>query len=127
MRVLIADDSLFVRSCLRKIIEEAGHEVVGEAENGQMAVDLYGRVLPDVVTMDITMPELSGLEAVKAIKGRHSSARIVMVTAMGLDPVVKEAFTHGARGFITKPFVPDRVIQELEAVTRFTEKNSSRK
>jgi two-component system chemotaxis response regulator CheY len=100
--------------------------VVGEAENGRMAVNLYNETRPDIVTMDITMPETSGLEAVKIIKERHPSARIVMVSAMGLDPVIKEAFAHGARGFITKPFVPERVIQELEAVTRY-EENRKRK
>lgn len=119
MRILIADDSLFVRSCLRKIVEEAGHEVVGEAEDGQMAVTLYAETRPDVVTMDITMPEISGLEAIKLIKDQDPSARIVVVSAMGLDPVLKKAFAHGARGFINKPFVPDKVIEELKAVTKF--------
>ncbi|MFZ5645148.1 MAG: response regulator [Bacillota bacterium] len=124
MRVLIADDSLFVRSCLRKIFEDAGHEVVGEAENGHVAVELYSGTKPDVVTMDITMPEVNGLEAIKMIKGIDPTAKIIVVSAMGLDPVIKEAFTNGAKGFITKPFVPDKVIQELEAVTRFAEKTS---
>ncbi|MCL5056583.1 MAG: response regulator [Actinobacteria bacterium] len=124
MRILIADDSLFVRSCLRRIVEEAGHEVVGEAENGQAAVDLYNETRPDVVTMDITMPGISGLEAVKTIKSRDPSARIVMVSAMELDPVIKEAIAYGAKGFIPKPFIPEKVLQELEAVTRFNEKKS---
>ncbi|MHB8156470.1 MAG: response regulator [Desulfocucumaceae bacterium] len=119
MRVLIADDSLFVRSCLRKIFEDAGHEVVGEAENGQRAIDLYAETKPDVVTMDITMPEISGLEAIKSIKTTDPSAKIIVVSAMGLDPVIKEAFSYGANGFITKPFVPDKVLDEVKAVTRF--------
>lgn len=117
MRVLVADDSLFVRSCLRKIIEQAGYEVVGEAENGRVAADLYDKIRPDVVTMDITMPEVSGLEAIKIIKSLDPGAKIIVISAMGLEPSVKEAFSSGARGFITKPFLPDKVIEELNAVT----------
>lgn len=123
MRVLIADDSLFVRSCLRKILEDAGHEVVGEAENGRLAVDLYSQTKPDVVTMDITMPEVSGLEAIKLIKTQDPSAKIIVISAMGLAPTVKEAFTFGAKGLITKPFLPEKVLEELNAVTGNTNKN----
>lgn len=124
MRVLLVDDSLFVRSCLRKIIEEAGHIVVGEAGNGSEAVDVYTRTRPDVVTMDITMPEVDGLEAIKIIKGIDSEAKIVVISAMGLEPTMREAFSRGARGFITKPFLPDKVIKELEAVTSGGNRNS---
>jgi len=126
MRVLVADDSLFVRSCLRKIIQEAGYEVVGEAENGRVAADLYDKIRPDVVTMDITMPEVSGLEAIKIIKSLDPGAKIIVISAMGLEPSVKEAFSSGARGFITKPFLPDKVIEELNAVTGAAYKPISR-
>jgi len=126
MRVLVADDSLFVRSCLRKIIQEAGYEVVGEAENGRVAADLYDKIRPDVVTMDITMPEVSGLEAIKIIKSLDPEAKIIVISAMGLEPSVKEAFSSGARGFITKPFLPDKVIEELNAVTGAAYKPISR-
>lgn len=126
MRVLLADDSLFVRSCLRKIIEGAGHQVVGEAGNGSEAAEVYSRTRPDVVTMDITMPEVDGLEAIKIIKEIDPDAKIIVISAMGLDPILKEAFSRGARGFITKPFLPDRVIRELEAVTSAGNSNSKR-
>ncbi|MFZ5634446.1 MAG: response regulator [Bacillota bacterium] len=119
MRVLIADDSLFVRSYLRSIIEEAGHQVAGEAGNGQEALNLYVENKPDIVTMDITMPDVNGLEAIKMIRAHDPNARIVVVSAMGQENIVKEAFALGARGFIAKPFVPARVLQEIETVGRF--------
>lgn len=126
MRVLLADDSFFVRTCLRKIIEEAGFEVVGEAGNGNEAVDFYTKTRPDVVTMDITMPEVNGLEAIKRIREIDPEARIVVISAMGLEPTLKEAFSSGARGFITKPFMPEKVIEELNAITSGGNRNPSR-
>lgn len=118
MRVLIADDSAFVRSCLRRIIEEAGHQVAGEAVNGSEALKLYLEAKPDVVTMDITMPEVDGLEAIQLIKSREPDARIIVISAMGQEQMVREAFARGARGFITKPFVPGKVLQEIHTVAR---------
>lgn len=118
MRVLIVDDSAFVRSYLRRIIEEAGHQVAGEAGNGNEALKLYLETCPDVVTMDITMPEVDGLEAIKLIRARDPDARIVIITAMGQENIVREAFSHGARGFITKPFVPGKVLEEINTVVR---------
>lgn len=118
MKVLIADDSAFVRLCLRNIIVEGGHEVVGEAGNGREAFDLYMEKEPDIVTMDITMPEVDGIEAIKMIKAKDPGAIILVVSAMGQEPIIREALTSGARGFITKPFVPERVLQEINTAAR---------
>lgn len=118
MRVLIVDDSMFVRSYLRRIIEDAGYQVAGEAGNGNEALKLYLETCPDVVTMDITMPEVDGLEAIKLIRDRDPDARIVIITAMGQENIAKEAFSRGARGFIIKPFVPGKVLEEINSVAR---------
>lgn len=117
MKVLIADDSLFVRTRLRRIMTEAGHEVTGEAENGREALERYVENPPDVVTMDITMPEVDGLEAIRMIRSHDPDARIVVISAMGQENVVREALKSGARGFIIKPFVPEKVLREIETVT----------
>jgi len=113
-RILITDDALFMRVSLRNILMGAGFDVVGEAENGREAVDLYATLQPDIVTMDITMPEMDGLAALKAIRTEYPEAKIVMCTAMGQQALVKEAIQSGARDFIVKPFQPDRVIEAVK-------------
>lgn len=108
-RVLIVDDAMFMRQTLALLVKELGHEVVGMGGDGKEAIKLYDELKPDLVTMDITMPVMDGLEAIKRIKEKHPQARIVMVSAMGQQPIVIEAIQHGAVGFIVKPFTRDTV------------------
>lgn len=115
-RVLIVDDAAFMRMALKRMLKKHGFEVVGEAENGAVAVSKYMECNPDIVTMDITMPEMSGLKAVKAIKAIDPHANVVMVSAMGQENMVIEAVTNGAKAFIVKPFKEDHVIQTLNKV-----------
>jgi len=115
-RILITDDALFMRVTLKKILTENGYEVVGEAANGQEAVDLFQSLKPDVVTMDITMPEMDGLEALKAIRALDPAANVVMCTAMGQKNMVVEAIQAGAKDFIVKPFQPERVLEAMAKV-----------
>ena len=112
-KVLIVDDAAFMRMMLKDILTKNDFEVVGEAENGKVAVASYQKLQPDIVTMVITMPEMNGIDAVKAIKTLDASARVVMVSAMGQQPMVIEAIQAGAVDFIVKPFQPDRVVEAL--------------
>jgi two-component system, chemotaxis family, chemotaxis protein CheY len=112
-RVMIVDDAVFMRISLRTILENNGFEVVGEAENGAVATKLYSDLYPDVVTMDITMPEMDGIQALKAIRSQDCNAKIVMISALGQESYVKEAIMLGAKGFIVKPWKEEYVIQTL--------------
>jgi two-component system chemotaxis response regulator CheY len=113
-RVLITDDALFMRTTLKNMLTKNGYEVVGEAANGREAVELYEQIRPDVVTMDITMPEMDGITAVKEIRKIDSGANIIMCSAMGQKNMVLEAITAGAKDFIVKPFQPDKVIESIQ-------------
>jgi len=113
--VLIVDDALFMRNLLRDIFEPAGWQVVAEAGNGAEAVDLYRQHQPDLVSMDIVMPEVGGIDALRRILYEDPDARVVMCSALGQDSMVMEAIKAGARDFIVKPFQDDQV---LEVVTR---------
>lgn len=112
-RVLIVDDAIFMRMKLKDILEKNGFEVVAEAQNGAEAVEKFKAERPDLVTMDITMPEMDGVTALKNIKQIDSSAKVVMCSAMGQQTMVMEAIQSGAVDFIVKPFESDRVIQSL--------------
>ena len=112
-RVLIVDDAAFMRMSIRKMLEENGFEVVGEAENGVMAIEKYQELQPEVVTMDITMPEMDGLEALREIKKIDPAASIVMVSALGQEARMKEAIIYGAKGFIVKRFKEEIIISAL--------------
>ena len=112
-KVLVVDDAAFMRMMLKDILVKNDFEVAGEAENGNVAVAAYQKVKPDIVTMDITMPEMNGIEAVKAIKAIDPESKIIMVSAMGQQPMVIEAIQAGATDFIVKPFQPDRVVEAL--------------
>ncbi len=114
-RILIADDALFMRFTLKRTLTQAGHEVVAECENGQQAIEKYGEVQPDLVFLDITMPELDGLSALHAIRESDDAARVIMCSALGHGNKVREALDAGARDFIVKPFTPERI---LEAVNK---------
>ncbi|KUK13298.1 MAG: two-component system, chemotaxis family, chemotaxis protein CheY [bacterium] len=113
-RVLIVDDAAFMRMMLRDILTKNGYEVAAEAENGVQAVEKYKEVKPDLVTMDITMPEMDGITAVKEIKKIDPQAKIVMVSAMGQQAMVIEAIQAGALDFVVKPFQPDRVLEAIK-------------
>lgn len=113
-RVLIVDDAAFMRMMLKNILTKSGFEVAGEAANGNEAVERYKDLLPDLVTMDITMPEMDGLQALKAIKTIDPKAKIIMASAMGQQSMVIEAIQSGAIDFIVKPFNEERVVEAIK-------------
>ncbi|MGX7232259.1 response regulator [Enterococcus italicus] len=113
-KVLIVDDAVFMRMKLKDILEKNGYEVVGEAQNGQEAFEKYQASTPDLVTMDINMPELDGLEALKLIRNFDGNAKVIMCSAMGQQGMVMDAIRAGAVDFIVKPFDTDRVIKAVD-------------
>lgn len=112
-RVLVVDDAAFMRISLKNILEKAGYEVVGEAENGAVAIKKYKELSPDIVTMDITMPEMDGVQALKEIKKGDANAKVIMISAMGQESYVKDAVLAGAKGFIIKPWKEETVLSAL--------------
>jgi two-component system, chemotaxis family, chemotaxis protein CheY len=112
--VLIADDAAFMRMMIKNILSGAGYEILGEAENGAVAVAKYKELNPDLTTMDITMPEMDGLQALKEIRALDPAARVVMCSAMGQQSMVIESIQAGAKDFIVKPFQPDRVLEAVQ-------------
>ena len=121
LRILIVDDALFMRNMLRDIFVSAGYEVVGEAGNGQEAVERYRELRPDLVTMDIVMPLRSGIEALQDIMSFHPQARVVMCSALGQETLVVEAVEAGASDFIVKPFKAERVLEVVRRVAGIAE------
>lgn len=113
IRVLVVDDAAFMRMMIKDILTKNGYDVVGEAENGLKAVEKYQELRPDLTTMDITMPEMDGITAVKQIKQLDPGAKVIMCSAMGQQAMVIEAIQSGARDFIVKPFQPDRVLEAV--------------
>ena len=116
LNVMIVDDSLIIRRNLKKIILELGHNVVFETNSGRGAVDNYGLHMPDLVTMDITMPDMDGIQAVKKIKQEFPDANIVMVTSHGQEEMVRNAIISGARGYILKPIVIKKVEESIDKI-----------
>ncbi|MGI6413536.1 MAG: response regulator [Syntrophomonadaceae bacterium] len=116
--VLIVDDAAFMRMMIKNILNKNGYSVVGEAENGVVAVEMYRRLRPDFVTMDITMPEKDGIMALKEIMSIDPKAKVIMCSAMGQQILVMEAIQAGARDFIAKPFQPERVLQALQKAVK---------
>lgn len=112
-KVMIVDDAAFMRITIKNMLQKSEHEVVGEAENGKIAVEKYRELKPDIVTMDITMPEMDGLAALKAIRAEDPNAKIIMVSAMGQEAMVRDAVLNGARGFIVKPFKEDGILAAI--------------
>jgi len=112
-RILIVDDAAFMRMMIKDILSKNGFEVVGEAADGLQAVEKYAELKPDLVTMDITMPEMDGIAALKEIKSKHPDATIIMCSAMGQQAMVIDAIQAGAKDFIVKPFQADRVIEAI--------------
>lgn len=113
-KVLIVDDAAFMRMMIKEILSKNGYTVVGEASDGAQAVDKYKELGPDLVTMDITMPEMDGITALKEIKKLDPNARIIMCSAMGQQAMVIDAIQAGAKDFIVKPFQADRVIEAIK-------------
>ena len=113
-RVLIVDDAAFMRISIKNMLTKNGYEVVGEAENGLVGIEMYKDLKPDIVTMDITMPEMSGLDALKEIQKHDPQAKVVMVSAMGQEAMVREAIVSGAKGFIVKPFKEEGIIAAIK-------------
>jgi two-component system chemotaxis response regulator CheY len=112
-KALVVDDAAFMRMMLKNILQKGGHEVVGEAENGAVAIERYKELRPDFVTMDITMPVMEGIEAVRHIKESDPQAKILMCSAMGQQSMIVQAVQAGARDFIVKPFQEERVLESI--------------
>ncbi|MBR2076769.1 response regulator [Exiguobacterium sp. TRN 1102] len=112
-KVLVVDDAAFMRMMIKDILTKNGYDVVGEAENGADAVAKYRELTPDLVTLDITMPEMDGLAALKEIRSFDSNAKIIMCSAMGQQAMVIDAIQAGAKDFIVKPFNAERVIEAV--------------
>ena len=114
--ILLVDDAAFMRMMLKDILVKNGYEVLGEAENGLKAVEKYKELNPDLVIMDITMPEMDGIDAVKEIKKTDANATVIMCSAMGQQAMVIEAIQSGAKDFIVKPFQADRILEAVKKV-----------
>jgi len=115
-KILLVDDAAFMRKMISDTLSKAGYEELYEAVDGADAVVKYGEVQPDLVIMDITMPNMDGLEALKAIRGADPNASIVMCSAMGQESMVMDAVRSGAKDFIVKPFKPDRVLKTVTSI-----------
>jgi two-component system chemotaxis response regulator CheY len=114
--VLVCDDAIFMRTMIADILSSAGYEVVGEAETGAQAVQKYRQLKPDLVTMDIVMPDMGGIDAVREICKDDPDAKILMCSAMGQQALVVEAIQAGAKDFVVKPFQPSRVLEAVQRV-----------
>jgi two-component system chemotaxis response regulator CheY len=117
--VLVVDDAKFMRVTLTRMLENGDHTVVGEAENGRKAIELYRDLKPDIVTMDITMPVMTGIEAVKGIMEASPEAKIIICSAIGQQRMVVSAIEAGAKDFIVKPFDEKRVLESINRVLNF--------
>lgn len=113
-RILVVDDAAFMRMMIRDILTKNGYEVVGEANDGAQAIEKFKEHRPDLVTMDITMPEMDGIQALKEIKKVDPNAKVIMCSAMGQQAMVIDAIQAGAKDFIVKPFQSDRVIEAIK-------------
>ena len=114
--ILICDDAAFMRMMIKNVLTEGGYNVAGEAENGAKAVEKYKELSPDLVLMDITMPEMDGIQALKEIKAIDGGAKVIMCSAMGQQAMVVESIQAGAKDFIVKPFQEDRVLEAVKKV-----------
>ena len=115
-KIMICDDAAFMRMMIKDILSKNGYNVVGEAENGVKAIEKYSELKPDLVLMDITMPELDGIGALKKIKENDAAAKVIMCSAMGQQAMVIESIQAGAKDFIVKPFQADRVLEAVKKV-----------
>jgi two-component system chemotaxis response regulator CheY len=115
-KILIVDDAAFMRTLLKNILFPKGYEIAGEAENGAVAVQKYKELKPDLVTMDIVMPNKNGIDALKEIRAMDPNAKVIMCTAVGQESMVRTAILNGARGYIVKPFQAPKVLEEVQKV-----------
>lgn len=115
-RVMVCDDAAFMRMMIKDILTKNGYNIAGEAENGAKAVEKYNELKPDLVLMDITMPEMDGIQALKKIKEADPGASVIMCSAMGQQAMVIESIQSGAKDFIVKPFQADRVLEAVQKV-----------
>ncbi|KUO72626.1 MAG: two-component system response regulator [Clostridia bacterium BRH_c25] len=115
-KIVIADDAAFMRMMLKNILVQGGYQVIGEAENGLKAIAKYIELKPDLITLDITMPEMDGITAAKEILKRDKKANVIMCSAMGQQAIVVEAIMSGAKDFIVKPFQSERVIEAIKKI-----------
>ena len=120
-RILVVDDSRTSRKILRTILEDAGHEVIGEAMDGQDGVNKFKELRPDLVTLDITMPVMDGLEALKCIREVDGNAKVIMVTAAGQQNKMIDAIKLGASEFVTKPFEPEEIVKMVNKLAKQTD------
>ena len=117
-RIMIVDDASFMRLTIRKMLESYDYEVVAEAADGEEAVSLYKKFYPDITTMDITMPNMTGIEALKEIKKIDKDAKVVMVSAMGQEVLIRDAVMNGAASFLVKPFQKDKLLEVLAGIVK---------
>lgn len=122
-KVLVVDDAKFMRITLASILKNENHEIAGEAENGREAIELYKKLRPNLVTMDITMPVMDGIEAIRGIMDFDSNANVVVCSAMGQQKVVVEAIESGAKDFIVKPFEENNVLEIIDRVLKENKDN----
>jgi two-component system chemotaxis response regulator CheY len=125
--ILVVDDVAFVRKTLIEILSKAHYQVVGEAENGLEALEKYSKLRPDLVTMDVVMPQMSGIEATRKIVRKDKDAKIIIVTAMGHESLIAEAINAGARDYILKPFSTADILKTLDHIFSGAENLSKHK
>ena len=114
MRVLIVDDSTYIRSSLRSLLEEQGYDVVGEAKNGEMAIDLAMELSPDVITLDNILPDMTGLDVLKTLNTEDFKAKVIMISAVGQQSAIVDAMSYGAKHYLVKPFDNSALIAILK-------------
>ncbi|OZU90224.1 two-component system response regulator [Virgibacillus indicus] len=122
-KVLVVDDAKFMRITLASILEKENHEIIGEAENGKDAIELYKKLRPELVTMDITMPVMDGIDAIRGIMAFDSNATVIVCSAMGQQKVVVEAIESGAKDFIVKPFEENHIFETIARVLKENNNN----
>lgn len=115
-KIMLVDDAAFMRMTIKNALTKAGYTDIVEAEDGQRAVEVYEQEKPDLVIMDITMPNMDGIQALQAIKSKDSGAKVIMCSAMGQEAMVVQAIQLGAMDFIVKPFKPDRILQTVNKI-----------
>ncbi len=115
-RILVVDDAAFMRMSIRNMLTKNGFEIVDEAENGEVAIQKYEEHKPDLVTLDITMPKMDGIEALKGILKNNPKAKVIMLSALGQESKVREAITSGAKSFIVKPFKEEVLVNSIKKV-----------
>lgn len=117
-RIMIVDDSGFMRMMIKAVLQKGDYEIAAEAENGAIAIEKYREVRPDLVLLDITMPEINGIDALRRIKAEFPDVKAIMVSAMGQKPLVTEAIRAGASDFVIKPFLEEKVLMTIENVLK---------